>query len=197
MLSSRIKINSSECCAVMFVDMVHSTKMACGIGDSAKLRTFYEMFINTLSEVAIGNEARIVKNGGDSIICYFPRTKDCAEKSAFRKILKCGLEMIHARENLNSGLESVGLPVTSYRISIDYGKHEVIKNQDLDIADMFGPTMSVCAKINSLAPPNSLIIGSDLYEIVRSFPDFKIVAYGEYAIYEKQSYPVFLVFPRT
>jgi len=177
-LASRLKISSSEASAVMYIDMVQSTKITCQISDSDKLRLFYESFINTLSDIAISHSARIIKNGGDSIICYFPKTKDCVEKSAFKEILDCGLEIIHARDVLNAGLASAGLPATSYRISIDYGKHEVVKDEDLNIVDIFGPTMCVCAKINSLAPPNCMVIGSDLYEIVKSFPDFRFHRYA-------------------
>lgn len=181
----------------MYVDMVQSTKITCQIGSSDRLRLFYEMFINTLSDIAIDHGARIIKNGGDSIICYFPKSKDCIDKSAFREMLNCGMEMIHARSVLNSGLEAVGLPSMSYRISLDYGKHEVVKDDNFDIVDIFGPTMCVCAKINSLAPPNCMVIGSDLYEIVKSFPDFNILGYGQYLIQEKHPYPVFLVFKKT
>lgn len=177
----------------MYVDMVQSTKITCQIGDSDRLRLFYEMFINTLSDIAITHGGRIVKNGGDSIICYFPKTKDCVERSAFKEMLHCGLEIIYAREALNAGLEAVGLPRTSYRVSVDYGKHEVVKDQNSDIVDIFSPTMCICAKINSLAPPNCLVIGSDLYEIVKSEKDFNICSYGEYPVHEKHRYPVFLV----
>lgn len=195
--ASRLKITSSEACAVMYVDMVQSTKITCQIGNSDKLRLFYETFINTLSDIAISHGARIVKNGGDSIICYFPKTRDCEDKSAFKEIMNCGLRMIHARETLNAALEVAGLPTTSYRISADYGKHEVVKDENLDIIDIFGPTMCVCAKINSLAPPNCLVVGSDLYEIAKSFQDYTIRSFGEYLIHEKHQYPVFLVFRKA
>jgi hypothetical protein len=76
----------------MYVDMVQSTRITCQIGSSDKLRLFYEMFINTLSDIAIGHGTRIVKNGGDSIICYFPKSRDCICRSAFREALDCGME---------------------------------------------------------------------------------------------------------
>lgn len=196
-LASRLKISCSEACAVMYVDMMQSTKITCQIGSSDKLRLFYEMFINTLSEIAITHGARIVKNGGDSIICYFPMTRDCLEKSTFREVLNCGLEIIHVRQVLNSGLAAAGLPATSYRVSADYGKHEVVKDQNSEIVDIFGPTMCICAKINILSPPNCLLVGSDLYEIVKSFPGFSIHNFGEYMVHEKRRYPVFLVFRKV
>jgi class 3 adenylate cyclase len=181
----------------MYVDMVQSTKMTCQIGDSGKIRLFYEKFINTISEIAIVHGARIVKNGGDSIICYFPATRERAEKSTFKDVLNCGLEIIRARETLNSAFASLGLPATSYRVSADYGKHEVAKDQNSEIVDIFGPTMCLCAKINNLSPPNSLLVGSDLYEIVKAFPEYSIHNFGEYIIQERHQYPVFLVFRKV
>lgn len=181
----------------MYVDMVQSTKITCQIPNSDKLRLFYETFINTLSDIAITHGARVVKNGGDSIICYFPKTADCTQKSGFKEMLNCGFEMIHTRDALNSALEAAGLPTTNYRISADYGRHEVVKDNDLEIADIFGPTMCICAKINSMAPPNCMVIGGDLYEIVKSEKDFNILGCGEYSIYEKRPYPVFLVLKKN
>ncbi|HET7390885.1 MAG TPA: hypothetical protein VFJ51_08680, partial [Nitrososphaeraceae archaeon] len=32
-----------------------------------------------------------------------------------------------------------------------------------DTEDLFGTTMNICAKINSMAPPNGMVIGSNLY----------------------------------
>jgi class 3 adenylate cyclase len=33
-----------------------------------------------------------------------------------------------------------------------------------DTEDLFGTTMNICAKINSMAPQNGMVIGSDLYD---------------------------------
>ncbi|AIF82542.1 family 3 adenylate cyclase [Candidatus Nitrososphaera evergladensis SR1] len=177
----------------MMVDMVNSTRTACQLGNSSKLRLFYEIFINTMSRIATRLDARVVKNGGDSIICYFPGTRDCVDKSCLLPVLTCGLEMINARMALNYGLQSIGLPAVSYRISADYGRHEVAKDPYSDTIDLFGPTMSLCAKINSLSPANSLVIGEDLYEIVKTFSDFTITKCGEYRLDEFRSYLLYVV----
>jgi class 3 adenylate cyclase len=179
----------------MMVDMVDSTRTTCQLGNSCRLRLFYELFINSLSGIAEGFDGRVVKNGGDSIICYFPRTKDCIDRSRLLSVLTCGLEMINARMALNRGLHSIGLPAVSYRVSADYGRHEVAKGLEPDTIDLFGPTMSLCAKINALSPANSLVIGGDLYEIVKSISEFIIHKYGEYRLDEKKGYLLYLVSP--
>lgn len=43
------------------------------------------------------------------------------------------------------------------------------------VEDFFGPTVSICAKINSMAEPNGIVIGNALYQILRrfSFDDYE------------------------
>ena len=62
------------------------------------------------------------------------------------------------------------MPNLSYRISADYGRVEVARSQSSpDTDDLFGSTMNVCAKINSMASVNGMVIGSDLYYITKKF----------------------------
>jgi two-component system, OmpR family, response regulator ChvI len=57
-----------------------------------------------------------------------------------------------------------------YKISADYGRVEVARSvSSPDTDDLFGSTMNICAKINSMAPPTGMVIGSDLYSIVKKF----------------------------
>jgi hypothetical protein len=37
--------------------------------------------------------------------------------------------------------------------------------------DLFGAAMNKCAKINSKAPPNGIVIGEELFKIIRPFED--------------------------
>jgi class 3 adenylate cyclase len=74
--------------------------------------------------------------------------------------------MIAASDAINAKLkEEGGLPSLYYRISADYGRVEVARSiTSPDTDDLFGSTMNICAKINSIAPPNEMVIGSDLYD---------------------------------
>ncbi len=190
---SRLRFESSESCAIMIVDMVNSTRVACRLDDSCKLRLFYEIFINTMSDIARSLGGRVIKNGGDSIICYFPMTRECTDESCLLPVLICGLDMLDARTHLNYGLQSLGLPAVSYRISADYGTHEVAKDLNSETIDLFGLTMSLCAKINSLSPANSLVIGEDLCKMVKSFSGFTIRKYSEYPLDEDKTYVLYTV----
>src|ERR687892_1148770 len=119
--------------------------------------------------------AKIVKSAGDALIFYFPDSSDPTNEAAFKDILECFTTMILARDIINAKLHSEGgnLPSVSYRISADYGKVEVATStSSKGREDLFGSTMNICAKINSMAEPNGIVIGGDLYQIIKSFSSF-------------------------
>jgi hypothetical protein len=65
------------------------------------------------------------------------------------------------------------LPNLSYRISADYGRVEIAKSLTSISEDLFGPTVNLCAKINSRAEPNGMVIGNNLYQVTKTmFDDF-------------------------
>jgi CheY-like chemotaxis protein len=105
--------------------------------------------------------------------------------------------MILARDIINAKLHSEGLPSVSYRISADYGKVEVATStSSRGGEDLFGSTMNICAKINSMAEANGIVIGGDLYRIIKSFSfidnryKFRELK-GGYSIGLNHKYPVY------
>jgi hypothetical protein len=54
-----------------------------------------------------------------------------------------------------------------YRIGADYGRVEVAKSWTSTSEDLFGPTVKICAKINSKPQPNGMIIGNNLYQVTK------------------------------
>ena len=70
-------------------------------------------------------------------------------------------------------LQEEKLPSIGYRISADYGRVEIAKSGNLDIDDLFGSTVNFCSKINLRASWNGIVIGSDLYRIIRSIPQLE------------------------
>lgn len=77
--------------------------------------------------------------------------------------------MISARCTINIKLYEEKLTSVSYRISADYGRVEVARSTTSQQDDLFGSTMNMCAKINSKASPNGIVIGGDSYQIINSF----------------------------
>jgi CheY-like chemotaxis protein/class 3 adenylate cyclase len=151
-------LDRSMNCCIGFVDMVDSTsntaKMMMDSDRRKNIGQYYSIFINTMAILAKNYGAKIVKSAGDALIFYFPDSSDPTNEAAFKDILECFTTMILARDIINAKLHSEGnLPSVSYRISADYGKVEV----------------NICAKINSMAEPNGIVIGGDLYQIIKSF----------------------------
>ena len=184
-------------CCVCFVDMVNSTKVTLQISDHQKVRQYYSIFINTMAILARNYNAKIVKNAGDALIFYFPETSDSSNETAFKNMLECFTTMLSARDIINAKLHSESLPSISYRISADYGRVEIAKTTSSRTEDLFGSPMNICAKINSMAEPNGIVIGGDLYQMIESFSfipahEFKELE-GGYSIAFDNRYPVYTV----
>ena len=207
--------DKSQNCCVFFVSMVDSISATSGIKNPEKTRRYYSVFINTMAAIARNFGAKIIKNTASSLIFYFPKTSTSLDysfspsdtttttfESALRDVIECGITMISASEVINTKLrEEGGLPSLYYKISADYGRVEVARSvSSPNTDDLFGSTMNVCAKINSMAPPNGMVVGSDLYYIAKkssfvfdNYYHFKLV--GEYSIDASftHQYPVYSV----
>ena len=69
---------------------------------------------------------------------------------------------------------------------------EVARSRSSQSDDLFGSAMNLCAKINSKAPANGVVIGKALYELVKSFEDYNF-AKVEDQPGAKYQYPAYLV----
>jgi CheY-like chemotaxis protein/class 3 adenylate cyclase len=193
-------LDRSMNCCIGFVDMVNSTSNTAEmmVSDRGKIGKYYSIFINTMAVLAKNYGAKIVKSAGDALIFYFPDSSDPINEAAFKDILECFTTMILARDIINAKLHSEGnLPSVSYRISADYGRVEVATSTSAKgREDLFGSTMNICAKINSMAEPNGIVIGGDLYQIIKSFSfidkyyQFRELR-GGYSVGFNHMYPVY------
>jgi two-component system, OmpR family, response regulator ChvI len=188
-------LDRSMNCCVSFVNIINSAEITAKISDRPKLRQYYSIFINTIAILARNYNAKIVKNSGDALIFYFPETIYPDDETVFNEVFECFTTMILARDIINSKLHSENLPSVSYRISADYGRVELATSTSSKGEDLFGSTMNICAKINSMAEPNGIVIGGDLYQIVKSFSfingyELKELE-GGHSIGFDNSYPVY------
>jgi two-component system, OmpR family, response regulator ChvI len=153
------------------------------IANSEKTRKYYSIFLNTIASIAKGFDAKIIKNVGDGLVCYFPKTSDRKNDSAFQDIIGFGVTAMAARHNINRIMHEKKLPYAiNYRISVDYGRVEVAETvASGGEEDLFGSTMNLCAKINSIAPINGMAIGYNLYQILKGlFSDSLSFSYSKY-----------------
>ena len=201
-------LNGSDSYCVCFIDMIGSTKVVSQIATVPdKIRKYYSIFLNSMSAIVKRYGGIIIKNIGDSLIFYFPKTSDSTNRSAFWNVIECCGTMMAAYKFVNSEMSKMGLPPVNYRISADYGKAIIAKSANSQAYDLFGPILDLCSKVNSKAPPNGMIIGHDLYQILKSFlnssslsstlsftDDYNFKIMGEYSINGlKQSYPLYSV----
>jgi two-component system response regulator ChvI len=173
--TEEVQFLRSQNYCVCFIQMVNSIGAGTTVNDSDNIRKHYTIFINTMSNIARRFGAKIVKNITDGLIMYFPKTSDSIDDSAFKDVIECGITMLAAGDVISTKLSEERAAVT-YRISADYGKVEVAKVKTSQQEDLFGPTMNLCAKMNSKAPANVMVIGGDLYLVLKSLsssPSFK------------------------
>jgi class 3 adenylate cyclase len=94
--------------------------------------------------------------------------------------MECGITMMAAHAAINSRLYEEKLPSIDYRISSDYGEVQIARSASSQSDDLFGSVVNVCAKINSKARPNGMVIGNDLYSLVKSFDAYEFEKIGDY-----------------
>jgi len=177
---------------VCFIDIIGSTKIASELSPT-QLSRYYELFLNTIALIATNFGAKIVKNAGDALIFYFNDTSDPKSVMKFKNVLDCGLTMGIASNTLNAKMLSEKLPPIQYRISADYGEVSVARSTSSQSEDLFGSAMNICAKINSKAKPNGLVIGESLFEIVKELDEYVFVPSSERFIGVKGEYGVYHV----
>jgi two-component system, OmpR family, response regulator ChvI len=191
------KKNPTDSYCICIVDMVGSTRIIAEIANADKIGKYYSIFLNAMAAIVKNFGAKVIKNVGDALIFYFPDTSNSNNKIAFKEVLECFTGIIAARDLINSRLSLERLPDVSYRISADYGRVEVGTAVTSGAEDLFGPTVSICAKMNPKAERNGIIIGGDLYQVIKRFSfeaeyEFKEVEEG-FPVGLKQSYPLFSV----
>lgn len=162
--------DQSENYFVCFLDVIGSTKLTANLTDLESSK-FYGIFLNSMA-IWIGDHGGIVvKNIGDALLFYFPKT-NTRDKDAIKDALEGCLKIGELNTHISKKMQQEGLPAFDYRISATYGSVRVAKIATSAIDDIFGSTVNKCAKINRLASPNGLVIGEALYDIVKSFDSY-------------------------
>ncbi len=151
---------------ICFIDMIDSTKISAELPD-AGISKYYAIFLNAMATIAKNCGAKIIKNAGDCLIYYFPNTTDPSNLLAFKDVIECGITMMLAHRAINAKLHEEGLPSLDYRISADYGLVQVARSRSSQSDDLFGSAVNLCAKINSKASANGMVIGNNLYQITK------------------------------
>lgn len=187
-------VHTDKVC-VSIIDIVGSTSIVSTIGRSKDIRKFYEIYLNKFTSILRNYRAMIIKTVGDGIISYFPDTVDTSNIQAFDNVLRCCFAQIDEHSSINSLLMEQRLPTIRYRVSVDFGKVERARIEGFGNEDLFGSTVNVCSKMNSFAPPNGIVLGNDLYRIIKSLKLDDTCVFDEIGSYYcgagKFSYPLY------
>ncbi len=174
------------------VDIANSTEISARLSQE-KMSKYYEIFLNSMANIVEKFGGYVIKNIGDSLLYYFPDSAKSKIKYGFLSCIECSLTMIDSRELINKKVQDEHLPPLNYRVSADYGKVTIIKSNNSPSIDLLGPPVNMCTKINGSASPNGVVIGSDLYQMVKDFDDYKYNQIKAYSVGLKQSYPIYSV----
>ncbi len=179
----------SKSYCIGLVDVVNSTANTARI-PSIKMGEYYGTFHKAMSTIVQEFGAKVVKNIGDSLLYYFPRTDYDSDRDSFLDVLECSLAILDSHGTINDIMSEKLLPKTDFRVSADYG---IVAKSTTEGEDIFGPTVNLCAKINGAASANGFVIGGDLYQIVKSMKGYEFSTLGSYGLGLKFSYPVYTV----
>ena len=184
---------------VGFIDLVDSTKNTITMDNLEAIRKYYSTFINSVSEIIKNYNGRVIKNIGDCLLFYFPKTTDVNNVGVFIEAIECGFKILDERHSINQELSKQQLPPFNYRISIDYGVLDLALVGDFSQIDLFGTTINLCSKINtsSSSIPNEIIIGDNFYRILKSFSgmlnNYDFINHINYQITENNRYSLYKI----
>src|SRR5574342_82195 len=158
-VSSRVKM------IIVYVDLVGSTQMTLEL-PAEKIAIIISSFSQEMGFVIRHHEGFVLKYVGDAVIGYF-----VAQESpliAADNAVNCAKSMISVIERgINPILNEYDYPELSVKIGMDFGENTIVRygaDKLKSHVDILGPGMSIAAKITSLAKPNQILVGEDVYE---------------------------------
>ena len=163
----RRHVNTKTSLVVMFVDINNSTEMSLSLPED-KFALIVQSFAQEISIAVLGYGGYVFKYEGDAVIVFFPAEYD--QVKACENALNCSraiLEII--REVINPVFNAKELPEITVRIGMAYGYALVVLyGKSLEIAhiDIIGASISMAAKIASIAKPNQVLVGEHIYNIL-------------------------------
>jgi class 3 adenylate cyclase len=179
----------NDCVGV--IDVTDSTRISSRLSDD-DVSKMYEIFLNFMAKIVRKHNGIVVKNIGDALMFRFPNV-DPNNSEVMKNILECCLNMIESRDELKKELNAKNIGELDYKISATYGPVKVAESTTSKISDIFGPTVNKCFKINSLCPKNSIVVGINLYEILRNFDEYEFTQFCSIEIKKKYGYSIFEV----
>ena len=91
-------VNFSNNYCICIIDIIDSTNNTYEILESKKIKQYYSVFLNTMTSIIKRHGGKVIKNAGDNLLYYFPRTMNESNYLDFQDVIECGLSMIDAKD---------------------------------------------------------------------------------------------------
>lgn len=179
----------NDCVGV--IDITDSTRISSKLSDD-DVSKMYEIFLNFMAKIVRKHNGEVVKNIGDALMFRFANVNP-NNVEVMKNIIECCLNMIESHDELKKELNAENISELDYKISATYGSVKVAKSTTSKISDIFGPTVNKCFKINSLCPKNSIVVGDNLYKILKDFDEYEFSQFHSIEMKEKYGYSIFEV----
>jgi class 3 adenylate cyclase len=165
----RRHVNTKINLVTMFVDINDSTQMSLSLPQN-KFALVLQTFAQEIGIAVLGYGGHIFKYEGDAIIILF--LADFDEIKACKNALHCSTAILRIlREVINPIFRTNGIPEITVRIGMAYGYVLVVlygKSLENAHVDIIGSSISLAAKITSIAKANQILIGEYIYNILLS-----------------------------
>jgi class 3 adenylate cyclase len=148
---------------VLYVDLVGSTTMTLEM-PAEKIAIIMSSFAQEMAAVIRQHHGYVLKFVGDAVIGYFVGEGTFSGDNA----VNCAKSMISViQKGINPILNQYDYPDLMVKVGVDFGQNIVVRyGADVDNShvDLMGPAMNIAAKIQHMAKPNQILIGSDVYQ---------------------------------
>ncbi|MDH3339716.1 MAG: adenylate/guanylate cyclase domain-containing protein [Nitrosopumilus sp.] len=150
---------------VLYVDLVGSTTMTLEM-PAEKIAIIVSSFSQEMASVIRQHQGYVLKFVGDAVIGYF--VAEGNSLLAADNAVNCAKSMISViQKGINPILNQYDYPDLMVKIGIDFGQNIVVRygsDAEHSHVDLMGPAMNIAAKIQNMAKPNQILIGSDVYQ---------------------------------
>ena len=161
----RKKVFSKLDMNVLYVDLVGSTTMTLEL-PAEKIAIIISSFSQEMAAVIRQHRGYVLKFVGDAVIGYFVTGE--SGLLAADNAVDCAKSMISViQKGINPILNQYDYPDLMVKIGVDFGQNIVVRyGSDVEQShvDLMGPAMNIAAKIQNMAKPNQILIGSDVFQ---------------------------------
>jgi class 3 adenylate cyclase len=149
---------------VLYVDLVGSTDITLSLPEE-KVAIIISSFAQEMAAIITQHDGYILKFVGDAVIGYF--IAEALPLLAADNAVNCAKAMITVVEKgMNPILNQYDYPDLNIKIGMDFGKNIIVRygaDKEKSHVDILGPSMNIASKIQSIAEPNQILIGEDVY----------------------------------